>query len=538
MYSLKIQRIFLYIIICLIVLFTDSTISFAYSTSLGELLSRSKFTIVTTESTEELANILQTLSVNAGKIYTVSSQSSRAAELSKTDVLVIVDRQKATADLPSLDRLVGIPSGQIESNAIMVTVYRKPGASEGVHIMITAPNEKRLYDEIDSLSISTAYAEAFEDTGLNIVRQYNIVPLQIVSNVDKQIAADWITTISKPGGDIYDWTYKPLSEFKPTSIIASSRVFLFNSTAAIDEAVKPSLPKPFADWLESDAKTSEQVTISGLVTSGGVKNRVYAFAAPSPRLLSSHISKFSVISSIPEKLDVTKLNDLSGFKRMGVIICRKNTSDIGLGGALGILNDRLMSALTSLGTGITFMPMQDTATLAHWEGTGNSKDSTSLDGSIVLQISDYRGVPVATVPSFTKPKPKKPVPPVKSNPSYSTKLKTYRTQQANYTKQISAWESNKRTHQKRVMDTARQWASQEPILGIVSISGNLRIYGSSNQSPVFETQFSGSANTANVQNPSIIQAFVLACKDMATKMIQTCVFPADLESPVTNSGIK
>jgi hypothetical protein len=538
MYSLKSQRIFLYIIIWLFVLFTGSTISFAYSTSLGELLSRSKFTIVTTESAEKLTGILQTLSVNAGKFYAVSSQSSRAAELSKADVLVIVDRQKAAADLSSLDRLVGIPAGQIESNAVMVTVYRKPGAGEGVHIMITAPDEKRLYDEMDSLSISTAYAEAFEDIGFNIVRQYNIVPLQIVSNVDKQIAADWITSISKPGGDIYDWIYRPLSDFKPTSIIASSRVFLLNSTTIIDEAVKPSLPKPFADWLASDTKSSEQAAISGLVISGVKKNRVYAFAAPGPRLLASYISRFNDYKSIPEKLDVTKLNDLSGFKRMGVVVCRKNTSGIVLEAALGILNDRLMSALTSLGTGITFIPMQDLTTLSHWEGTGNSKATNSVDGNLVLQISDYKGVPVATVPSFTKQKPKKPVAPAKSDPSYSVKLKNFRTQQANYLKQTSMWESSKRAHQKRIMDTAKQWSSLEPTLGIVSISGDLRIYGNSSQSPVFETPFSGSANTASVQNPSIIQAFVLACKDMATKMTRECVFPADIESPVPDSGSK
>jgi len=516
--------------ICLIVFIAGSTISLANSTSLGELLSRSKFTIVTTESSENLAGILQTLSVNAGSFYTVSTHSSRAVELSKTDVLVIVNRQKAAEELPSLDRLVGMPSGQIEPNSVMVTVFRKPGANNGIHIMITAPDEMRLYDELNELATSTAYAESFEDSGLHIVRQYNIVPLQIVSNVDKQIAQDWIKTISKPGGDVYDWIYRPLSDFNPNSIIDSSRVFLLNSTTDINDAIKPLFPKAFADWLASNTKNSEQVAISGLVMTSGKKRRVYAFAAPGTRLLASYISKFADLSSVPEKLDVVKLSNLAPFKRLGVVVCRKNPSDIVLGGALGILNDKLISALTSLETGITFIPMQDAATLNHWENTDSSKAASSVDGNIVLQISNYQGVPVPILPDFTTPRPKKPIAPAKTDPSYTAKLKKYRSQQGNYTKLMTAWESGMRAHQKRIMDAAKQWSSLEPTLGIVSISGNLCIYGSSDQnsSPIFETQFSGSANTASVQNPSITQAFILACNKLSVELLHACVFPADL----------
>lgn len=507
--------------------------AFADPTSLAKLFSISKFDVVTTESAEKLAGMLEALNVNTGSFYTVGSHTSRAMQLSKADVLIIVDRQKAEAELPLLDRLVGIPSGQIESTTVMITSFRRPGGVEGTHIMVTAPDEKRLYNELDVLVTASAYSERFEDTGFRVIRQYNIFPMQVVSNADKQIAADWIASISKPGGDIYDWNYRTLNEFILGSNMPTNMLFVLNTAADMKDAVKPLLPKELTSWLSGSGRKSGQAVMSSPTNANRSESRVYSFAAPGTRHLVSLMSKYADTASIPEKLNITSLNDLGHFKRLGVVVCRKNSSDTVLGGALDVFNDRLVSVLANLGTGITFIPIQDVATVDQWEGKDLGKTSNQVDGFAVLQILDYQGVSTPAVTVFAKAKPRKPIAPDKTDLSYATKLKKYNARLKNYLKQLLAWESEKRTHKKHIMDVAKQWLSQEPISGVASISGNIRVFDNSSQSPsmILELQFTGSANTVNVRNPNINQAFVFACKDMAAKMCASCVFTADISDP-------
>ena len=527
----KLRGIHLFIAaICLFSLL-NAGVSEADPTSLAKLFSKYQFDVITTEPTERISGFFQSLNVNVGNIYTISSYTARAMQLRKTDLLIIIDRKKVGPDFLLLERLVGITSNEVGPNSVMVTAFRRPGGSEATRIMFTAPDEKSLYHELDTMPALPAYNERFEDSGFSVIRDYNIVTLNFFMNVDKQIAEDWIANISKPGGNIYNCSYEAIDAYKPDPSGETNPVFIINTAIKVKESVMQALPKAFSQWLSSNGKYSQQAAMSGATAAAKSSNKTYAFAAPGVRHLENLLSKYEEISAVPEKLETADLIDLSHLKRLGIVVYRKNPTDVVLAGALSALNDKLAAALTNIKPGISFIPLQNPDTVVRWEEGKKTKSMDNIDGIVTLQITDYYGVSTPAMTSFSITKPTAPTIPKKTVPGYPAKLKQYKLKQKAYNKSLALWESEKRSYQRRLRDAAAQWMSQEPISGACSITGKFSVYGRVDQfeKQILELEFHASIDSNIVKTPTINLAATYASADLAGRLLSKCVFPADVD---------
>lgn len=492
---------------------------------------RSHFNVVTTEPEGKIADILRLVNLKVDNYYTIDSYKSRAMQLNKSDMLVIIDRQKAGSDILLLERLIGITANEIGPDSVLVSSFLRQGTEEGRRILLTAPDEQSLYKEMNQIFMVPELTEKFEETGFNVVRKYDVINMQVISNLDNKSVSDWITSISRHGGDVYNWTYIPAADFKLGTDTSSCYVLMLNSVLPVNDSVRSLLNKDYAGWLNSDGRFNQQAALSSIVPVNNEKVQVYAFAAPGNRHIKTLLSGYDALSAVPDTLNLGSLRDFSQIKNVGLTIYRKNPADAVLGSALNSLGEQFRSSLTGAGLGLSIDLFQDTAVLQAWEKNLGTNVYANMDGIAVLQITDYQGPSAPSITAFSLAKPKPPTAPKKTDKSYAAKLKKYRVQQKDYTKKLASWESKRLAHQQRLSSVSKQWFSQEFTSGECSISGTFRLYSNSDQGStlLIELPFYGSANTNNVRKPSISQAFALGCRDLAVRLQRNSVFAADTE---------
>ncbi len=490
----------------------------AREVTLDRIIAEHRITVVTTEKPDSIQRNLLDMGVRNPVITTTTELMINKKNLrDKDSLLFIMDRKKARRLIDLEENLLPCRTAAIDPNEVILFAVRAQGR-KGWDILISAPNEKWLKWELERLSKSHLSTLQLQERG-TILERFRVKRLCIISNEDRQVAADWVDAQNKPGQDAIDWDFYPADQWDGTIDSGTDQMFILNSetlTAKEKKSTLSYLPKITQEWLaDSASKQENSVGKQTIISAQNAKSNVWALFAPSARQLKLALSKYAVLESIPEALERTKLTDLRGYGKMVVIArtaLRNNDSENKI---LDDLAGNLTSVMSSR-TGFKCISRQDLKELALETYLNNLPNETSsadlrgkLENATAVAIIDLADVNAQTsytanapqcrtavLPPFSESKPSPPHEPHPddkplfcahtydvvngsraNDPHYIRDHNEYVNEKLpNYRRELRRWEERSQAYERRRRDHDMEWIVSITKAQRTKVTGNLRIY--------------------------------------------------------------
>lgn len=490
----------------------------AREVSLDRILGEHRITVVTTEKPESIYRNLLDMGVRNPVTTTTTELMINKRNLKDKDsLLFIMDRKKARRMIDLEENLLPCRTAAIDPNEVILFAAKALGRN-GWDILISAPNEKWLKWELERLSKSNLSMLALQERG-TILERFRVKRLCVISNEEKQVAADWVAPQNQPGRDAIDWDFYPIDQWNGAADGGTDLMFIINSetlTAKEKKSMLVYLPTTTQEWLADSA--SKQENSAGKQTTTSAENatsNVFAVAAPSARHLRLALSKYAALEYIPEALERTTLTDLRGYGKMVVIArsaLRNNDSE-------NKILDDLAGSLTSVmssRTGFKCISRQDLKELAletYLNNLPNENSSADLRGKLenatavaVIDLADVNAqtsytanapqCKTAVLPAFSESKPSPPHEPNPddkplfcahtydevngsraNDPHYIRDHNEYHNEKLpNYHRELRRWEERSQDYERTRRDHDMEWIVSITKTQQAKVTGNLRIY--------------------------------------------------------------
>jgi len=531
----------------IIILFLCMALSPAYASkvTIARILREHRIHVVTTENSDDISKYAFRLGVRNETYMATTNLLVQKGTLKDGDSLFfVIDRGKARRLIPEEAKLFPCPISAVDKDEVILYVEKAAGRN-GWDILVSAPNEKWLNWELDRLCKSSLDRMQLEERG-SILDRYQVKRLCIISNENRQLAADWVSRQLKPGKDTIDWQF-----FSPDSNDIDpdiDRLYIINSSTIGDKRNALSvLPSGMSSWLESQAKSDTAAEKQTTIVENGQSRTISAVVAPCTRQLESALIKYNSIQSIPETLSTTSLADLAGYKEMIVIARAGDRSDKIPTAALDDLAGKMTSALAQK-TGMTCFNRQDLKELVYMallnqnDGNLDSNDIVQIrkqaDGARALAIVDAAAFTTRTdyspntprcctsqLAPFGEREPSRPHEPDPNervfgifgahkydkvdgsranDPDFKRDHRQWEHDMNDYRHDHERWERRKRDYEQGRFSHEMDWEVSIDSTQSAKISGNLRIYDLSDLDPdsagkvVFSCSLNGSESKSGM----------------------------------------
>ncbi len=372
----------------IVILFLCMALSPAHASkvTIARILREHRIHVVTTEKSDDISKYALRLGVrNETYMATTNLLIEKGTLKDKDSLLFVIDREKARRLIPEEAKLFPCPVSAVDKDEVILYAAKAAGRN-GWDILVSAPDEKWLDWELDRLCKYDLDKIQLEERG-SILDRYQVKRLCIISNENRQLAADWVSRQLKPGKDTIDWQF-----FSPDSNDIDpdmDRLYIINSsTIDVNAASLAGLPYEIRSWLQSKEKSEIAAEKQTMIADKGQSRTISAIAAPCTRQLESALVKYGTVDSIPEALSNSSLADLAGYKEMIVIARAGDRSDKIPTAALDDLAGKMTSALAQK-TGMACYNRQDLKELVYMallhQNDGN------LDSNDIVQIRKQSG---------------------------------------------------------------------------------------------------------------------------------------------------
>lgn len=520
-----IDRIIHLTFIALTLLFTIRTPSVSAPVSIDRILREHKVYIVTTEKEEDLSRYWLHWRPKSVETLFLSELHMKRNNLGDGGfVIYIIDRSKTRRLTQEEEKILPCPTSAIDPDEVIIYASKYGNKRDSSRqnkwdILISAPNEKWLYNELNRITDSGILGWALEERG-TLLSGYKVKRLYIVSNEPKDLADTWVKAQSSPGTNAIDWEYMSIDDYYENAGMGLDLLFLINrkkisekTQAAINE-----LPGDLRDWLLDSSTFSERAVIKQPLINGQGDNRVVsAIVSPCQRHLQLAAAKYKSLNAFPQGLVREKLYDLSGYGEV-VIVARpadRNSKDIS-----PIVEDLAGKITATLGSGTGFrcVSRQDLKELIYEsllgeDGSLNPENTKELRSKLrtarALVVADLSALEVRTTysakdpncitapyPSFGIPEPSKPSRPdpddrilfsghkyrvvdgSRSNdPRYKADLKHYKDHELpQYERDLREWRYKRDDYEHSRYNHSMEWVVAVESAQVARFTGNLRVY--------------------------------------------------------------
>lgn len=468
--------------------------------------------VVSTERADAISKYLFDLRLRDQSAMTPADLITKTKTLKDEEgILFIMDRSKAKHLSPEEESLLPCPTAAIEANQVIL-YSRKAKGRNAWEILISAPNEKWLFWELDRLCTSSLRNAKLDERGSTLDR-YLVKRLLVVSTEGREVADSWIRGQTHPGGNAIDWDFTPAESWRESDNSGVDTVFLLDrqKLAANSAAVVKSLPRDAQTWFGGDSGKSSIVAAKETIQ-GDSPYSVQCIVAPCTRLLTSALAKYSSLDSIPGSLAQERMRDLSGYGQIAIVV-RSGSQE----NAINDFGAKLNSALSASDTGFACVSRQDLAELVlNSIGDSDRIDATQLTQirkkigkARALVIADLTAVDAntsysansptcetAAYAAFTAAEPTKPTEPDpdesilfkgkkyrvvdgsrRHDPHFIDDLRDYREKLLpKYETAHRRWKRDKADYEDSRRSHEMQWSRTVDAVQSVSVAANLKIY--------------------------------------------------------------
>lgn len=448
-------------------------------------------------------------------------------------IIWIIDRTR-TRMIPEQEALLPCALSGIDPNEVLVfaskTGNKRSDCRKGRwDILITAPNRKWLYHELDRLGSAGLLNKPIAERG-TVLDRYCVKRMCIVSTEGKQIAEDWVRRQSSPGSDAIDWDFIRADSWVSGTDPGTDMVFLLNRDALTGKSagVVSLLPDELQSWVSGAASKDECAAARKTIqNSDGQARSVAAVVGPCARHLKSILGRYSSLGKIPEALATSRLTDLSPYPRVVVVARPGDRTFAGQGRLLDDFAGKITAAISSADLGFQCESRQDLKELIYeslrrGEGdidrAGVDQIRSRIAGACALVVADLAAVNAQTTyvanapqcatpayPAFDEPRPSQPSKPNprarayglfgprvypggENDPKYREAYKRWKDEMDEYEHAIRRWEVRKREYEERRAYHDMEWVISMDTVQRATVTGNLRIYDLSS--------FEGDSNTS------------------------------------------
>ncbi|MCX8052941.1 MAG: hypothetical protein N3B12_03965 [Armatimonadetes bacterium] len=494
------------------------------------ILKEHRPTVVTTEQPEKLERIWMKWSIPPLRVMPISEFATKKDskdDLPKDgDVLFVIDRSKRDLAGPMVEQLLPLPTSAIGADEVVSYVSktarkRSPKFTNGWEILVSSPNEKWLYDEMEHAP--EVFNVEVEEEVPTKLHWFRVRPLLIVSTEGKpDWLLNWVNGNNKRVGlgDVLEPEIIECVSFdtERAGIINTLFVLNRNKLGPQGSNLLASLPEHSRRWYNSESSLrgwalERQVT----KREDGSERNVIAIIAPCSRHLELILSKNPKVWEIPETFQNSELRDLSTYDELIIVPRTSSGPSSKESQSLGDFCSKLATALAN-GTGFrcsTRIDLKDliyTAVEAEAAGRIPPKELATIRGqaprATALVVAELATLEERTsyldndpvrltelLPPFSEPKPSEPQKPDPeefipfagkkyriingsrtNDPRYQEDLRKYEREKAEYPEKLRSWERKKEDydHQRRTRDV--EWEVSIDRIEEARLTGNLRIY--------------------------------------------------------------